>query len=339
MKQEGEKAGLLPAVAVDAAAQRHNGLCLSQFVSRKPVHAYLLSGPRGVGKFTFARMLTAALFCTGDHKPCGVCDECRRVWTDTQPDVTILRSEDKTISVDRVREILQTISQRAFGSGFKAVLVEPVEKMTAQAQNCLLKSLEEPPEQVVFLLMTHEPSTLLPTITSRCARVKLAPWADERLSDTLLGMGYPLADVQRVLPLCCGIIGQALAELAPDGRDENVERFVRQALEMNTDADAVRLSTQLKDEKEGAERYLGALETVLHRVLLARTGQTQPPPNLPALWAMAAQSAPVGALAELLQAIFDARKLRAGQVNWQSTIDHLMMRILEDNQAWRQSLA
>ncbi|MFR5855290.1 MAG: hypothetical protein ACLUE8_13760 [Lachnospiraceae bacterium] len=82
---------------------------------------------------------------------------CRRVWDDNEPDVISLFADDgKQIGVDRVRDVIRAVGQHSFGTGYRVVLIEPVEKMTPQAQNCLLKSLEEPVARVVFLLMTHE---------------------------------------------------------------------------------------------------------------------------------------------------------------------------------------
>lgn len=126
---------------------------------------------------------------TGE-KPCGVCEGCRRVWDGNEPDVISLFSDDgKQIGVDRVRDVIRAVGQHSFGTGYRVVLIEPVEKMTPQAQNCLLKSLEEPLARVVFLLMTHELTATLGTIASRCARIKMRPWPDELMTETLTRMG------------------------------------------------------------------------------------------------------------------------------------------------------
>ena len=140
---------------------------LHQFQTGEMVHAYLLTGARGLGKRTFARLLASALFCTSEtgEKPCGVCEGCRRVWDDNEPDVISLFADDgKQIGVDRVRDVIRAVGQHSFGTGYRVVLIEPVEKMTPQAQNCLLKSLEEPVARVVFLLMTHELTATLGTV-------------------------------------------------------------------------------------------------------------------------------------------------------------------------------
>jgi len=318
------------------------GVALHQFRRQEPVHAYLLTGARGLGKRTFAGVLASALFCTSENKPCGQCEACRRVFDGNEPDVLTVFSEDGSqIGVDRVREIVQKVSQHAFGTGYRVVLIEPVEKMTLQAQNCLLKSLEEPIANVVFLLMTHELTATLGTIASRCMRVKLTPWPDDVLRQTLAKLGHGEASVEGVLPRCGGSIGTAVKLLDAAKLDGEAHSFAMEALAVANDASAVSLSTRLKEGREGADAYIGAVEEAIHQALLVRTGQLDERAleGYPPLWKKAAKEAPVQEINALLTAVFETRRRKAGQVNWQSNIDHLMMRLLEEHTKWQQSLA
>ena len=318
------------------------GIVLNQFRRQQPVHAYLLTGARGLGKRTFAKVLASALFCTSENKPCGHCEACRRLYDGNEPDLLTVFSDDgKQIGVDRVREIIQKTSQHAFGEGYRVVLIEPVEKMTQQAQNCLLKSLEEPVANVVFLLMTHELTATLGTIASRCLRVKFTPWPDELLAETLVKLGYMSDRISAVLPRCGGNIGMALELLDENKLDSEIRTFVSDALSIANDASAVSLSTRLKESRDSADSCLTALEQSIYQALLVRTGQLDPGAisHLPKLWQKAAQCAPVSDINALLSAVFETRRRKAGQVNWQSNIDHLMMRLLEEHTKWQQSLA
>ena len=315
------------------------GVVKQQFSRQQPVHAYLLTGARGLGKRTLARVLASALFCTSENKPCGVCPACRRVMDGNEPDFLEVYSDDgSTISVDRVREIIQKVSQHAFGTGYRVVLIEPVEKMTLQAQNCLLKSLEEPIANVVFLLMTHELTATLGTIASRCIRVKLTPWPDDILRETLLNAGYVSTDIENVLSRCGGNIGTALDTLDAGKLNSEAQQFAMDALAVLNDAAAVSLSTKLKEDKGSADTYLTAIEQAIHQALMVRTSQLDPSfiSQYPSHWQKAAEKAPVSEINALLSAVFATRRRKAGQVNWQSNIDHLMIRLLEENTRWQQ---
>ena len=316
-------------------------IALEQFRRRMPVHAYLITGAKGLGKATFAKVLACLLFCEEEEdRPCGKCTACRSVLEGQNPDVmTVTPEGGRQIGVETVREVMETVSQYAFGKGYRVVIIEPAERMTPQAQNALLKSLEEPGAKVVFLLLSHEKTALLGTIASRCARVKLNPWADAAMETELRRRGFGEADIKKTLPVAGGNLGQALEWLSEKEENQGISRFLEQALAVSCDADVVRISTGLKEDREGAERYLSGLEQAIHQTLLVRTGRLPLSvlADFPVLWQKSAAGAPVESLTALLKAVFEARKLRAGQVNWQSNIDHLMMKILKERKRWQQS--
>lgn len=316
-------------------------MALNAFRFGKMTHAYLLTGARGLGKRTLAKALACTLYCTAEEKPCFHCAACRQVLEGNNPDVlTLFSDDDKPIRIEQVREVISAVSRHSFSAGYRAVLIEPAEKMTPAAQNALLKSLEEPLSDVVYLLMTHEVSATLGTIASRCSRVKLLPRPDETLSDTLVKLGFPEDRVRSVLPLCSGSIGLALSLLEENGETE-AQRFAKAALSLRTDADAVGLSTKMKENREVAEECLRCLEDMVHRAIRVRTGCMEGTmiTDLPPLWRQAAETAPVPEMNAVLDAVFATRMRSAAQLNWQSNLDHLLMVILEENQKWQKLLA
>ena len=336
MQSGGINAGALPAFLEYGKLGAGYALLWGQ-AAGTGMHAYLLAGPKGVGKMTFARMLALRAFCEGLPKPCGECPACIRVLSGNEPDVIeILPQEDKAIPIDRIRQALAQIAQHAFGSGTRYVIIEPIEKLTPAAQNCLLKSLEEPQANVVFFLLTHEPSAVLGTIASRCAMVKLPPWPDDSLRATLLAMDLAPARIDAALPRAGGNIGVAMDLVSGDGQTE-AAAFASQALSVLRDADVVTLSTRMKDDRAGAERALAALEQSLHLALLIHTGVL--PVHVasePAVLAFAA-NASEAELTDLLSTLFQTRKWRQSQVNWQASIDRLLMKIVEAKTRWQQS--
>ena len=315
-------------------------IVLEQFRRGGANHAYLLTGAMGIGKRTFAKVLACALFCMSEQKPCGVCEACRRVMSGNEPDVLEVYPEaGKQIPVDTVRDVIRTVSQHAFGTGYRVVLIEPVEKMNPAGQNALLKSLEEPLSNVVFLLMTHEFSATLGTIASRCVRVKMTPWPDEQIVQALTAKGYSSDEARRIAPLSGGSIGTALSLLEGDANDEDIRSFVDAALSLRTDASAVAVSTRLKDARDKSDRLLDALERAIHQTLLVKTGMltTDSLSDFPATWRQICADITPSSLNTMLEAIFQARRLRHAQVNWQSTVDQLMIKLLEEQLIWQQS--
>ena len=145
---------------------------------KKPFHAYLFQGEEGVGKEALARTFAAGLQCQSESadKPCKECVSCRPMESGNQPDVIWVTREKASLGVDEIREQLcNTMDIKPFSSPYKIYLVPEAEKMTEAAQNALLKTIEEPPEYGIVILMTSNISALLPTIQSRCLTMEFRP--------------------------------------------------------------------------------------------------------------------------------------------------------------------
>lgn len=155
-------------------------------------HAYMLIGEKGLGKGALAEAFAEMLLCERDSlHPCGECHACRQAEARTHPDLIYIRHEKPgSIGVDEVRQQLSAEAIIRPFSGKKRIFIVPeAEKMTTQAQNALLKTIEEPPEYVVILLLTQSEEALLETIRSRCVKLFLRPVPEEILTETLLRHG------------------------------------------------------------------------------------------------------------------------------------------------------
>jgi DNA polymerase III subunit delta' len=131
-----------------------------------PNHAWLFLGPRGVGKWTTAKTLAAALNC--NDKGCGQCVSCSKIARDIHPDILLVEPEGNHVLKEQVDEILRSVSRKNFEGQVRVIIIDEVDKMTSEAANMLLKTLEEPPQSVVFILVSSNPDGILPTIMSRC---------------------------------------------------------------------------------------------------------------------------------------------------------------------------
>jgi DNA polymerase-3 subunit delta' len=169
----------------------------------RPAHGYLIVGPiRGLGMDLAVRILQA-LFCKAADGPCGACDGCRRVAERIEADVHWVFPEKKSrvISAQQIREkLIREITQTSLSGGWKAGVLVGADRLNDASANAFLKTLEEPPERTLFLLLSDAPQQLLPTIVSRCQRVDLddvrelgEPWKS-RVLDTLASplFGRPL---------------------------------------------------------------------------------------------------------------------------------------------------
>ena len=140
----------------------------------KTSHFYLISGPKGSGKRTLARLLAAAMVCAGEDKPCGVCSHCRKALSGSHPDlITVDDPEKRYVPVELVRRARANIFVQPNEAAKKVYLFPRGQDMRMESQNALLKVLEEPPSYGVFLLLSDNPEALLPTVRSRCVELNL----------------------------------------------------------------------------------------------------------------------------------------------------------------------
>lgn len=149
--------------------------------SHKISHAYILTGEAGMGRKSIANAFAMTLLCEkGGNEPCMVCHSCKQVLAGSHPDlIYVTHEKPASIGVDDIREkINDTIMIRPYSSYYKIYIVDEAEKMTIQAQNALLKTIEEPPAYAVIILITTNQDAFLPTILSRCVQLKLKPLLD-----------------------------------------------------------------------------------------------------------------------------------------------------------------
>jgi DNA polymerase-3 subunit delta' len=160
-------------------------------------HAYLFTGPDQIGKMTLARAFAAALNCQAEpgERPCGHCRACRLIAEDKHPDVRVILPEVSergalSIKIDAIRRLSQDLSLSAYEGRYKIALLKRFDTANANAANAFLKTLEEPPANVVLLLTARESDALLPTITSRCRTVSLRPIPAALIEEVLMTRPY-----------------------------------------------------------------------------------------------------------------------------------------------------
>ncbi len=201
-------------------SQVHGHLRAVQLLQRlltngRLAHAYLFSGPEGVGKATVARAMAAHLFCTdaGSLEPCGVCPGCLQFASGNHPDFLSIQPEGVSIKIDQIRALKKQLAFSPFAGGMRVVLIDQAQTMRREAGNSLLKLLEEPPPDNLFLLIASEAEPILPTILSRCQVIAFAPLAYELAAEIIADHSPQLNDQEALMlaKLSGGCPGKALA--------------------------------------------------------------------------------------------------------------------------------
>ena len=188
--------------------------------------AYLFAGPEHVGKTFAAQMFARAIQCTEmDADACGRCVACRKVRDGNHPDVRFIEPQGSWMKIDQVRAMQRQLNYRPMEGRYKVYVLNRAERMTAQAANSMLKTLEEPPGDAVIILITSNYDAILPTIRSRCRTLKFGRVPNETLAQALI-QRYMLPEnlARQMAVLASGNVSQALemAESAEKTEDPEV---------------------------------------------------------------------------------------------------------------------
>lgn len=170
----------------EVVGQKHIITTLMNAVKQnKTAHAYLLCGPRGTGKTSVARLLAKAVNCEDkENAPCNVCENCKASDAGTHQDIVEIDAASSS-GVDQIRDLIEKVKYSPIQGKFKVYIIDEVHMLSQGAFNALLKTLEEPPAHVIFVLATTEPYKVLPTIISRCQRYDFGKVAQDEIIQRL----------------------------------------------------------------------------------------------------------------------------------------------------------
>lgn len=290
--------------------------------------ALLLSGLSGILKEEFAGYLAQILLCTSSKafKPCSQCSACVQSQKKQHPNLLYLQAQEgsKSIKIEQLRSLLSSLSLNPQESGRRVIVIINIETMTIQAQNALLKSLEEPQSSDYYILTSSNERLVLPTIISRCRLIRLLPWSQEQVKELLIHNNISPSRAAELSQLSHGRPGLAL-NLEDDQKYWDAKDLVQNSFfKVRTVSDIPAASLALKDARDNAELLLNFLEqeaqAVLHQKYLLSQDISQSP------WFGASDKA----MKKVLESVFEARKYKTSNVGWQSIADRLLFSITKE---------
>jgi len=241
----------------------------STITSGRVAHAYLFWGPEGTGKRTVALAFAAALLCSGREKgsdadACGQCKECRQIAGGNHPDLHFIEPRGASIKIEQVRDVQKKAVYKSYQGKYRFYLIDPADVMTLQAANCLLRILEEPPENTIFVLVSSNPYALLPTVLSRCQQVQFKALSPKEVKEGLQREAFDNLLEERLKFLSVmagGSLGKAISLAQDKSMWEEREEVLKTASRLRgaTPSQAFALAETWALDKETALRRLEIL--------------------------------------------------------------------------------
>ncbi len=285
-------------------------------------HCYLFSGEDGVGKTLAAHEFAKALICREtEADSCGVCSACRRIDSGTHPDVQVIGGDDRQIKIDQVRLIETCLSRKSFEGGLKVVVVKDADTMNPAAANAFLKTLEEPPDSSILILVSSRSDLLPETIRSRTQKILFYPLPKTEIEKVLSAQSVPDAELRAVLS--GGRLSKALDPNLCRDRDEFLKGF-DMALRGTADAD------QLWKDRQDIDEWFDHAIAWIRDLMVYKSSKN------PSLLVNADQEARVKnavkdttlkALSKLLSELFRLRQLLRFNLNKHLTFQHILMQL------------
>lgn len=236
-------------------------------LNNQNLHSYIFAGPEGIGKKLFAMNFAKMLLCLSDNKPCNNCKSCISFDGGNHTDFMLINAEDgKSIKIEQIRVMQEKIVEKPILSARKVYIINDAELMTKEAQNCLLKTLEEPPEYVIIILIVSNESKLLNTVKSRCVKIEFSKLSNEEINNYLLEHGLDkLSDA--MLEQCNGSLKAALTIGDKVQEYQSIEKIIN-SLDKTDIAKVWNSSEILYKSQDEILDFLDYINVILYNKLL-----------------------------------------------------------------------
>lgn len=268
-------------------------------------HSYLFLGTQGIGKKMIAKEFAKMILCTSEDKYCGVCKSCIEFDTDNNPDFSIIEPDGNSIKIDQIREFQKKVSEKPIISQRKVYIINDSDKMTVEAQNCLLKTLEEPPEFVTIILVGTNENAFLSTIKSRCMILHFEEISEEEILKYLEENYQIKINSQIMIKAFQGSIEKAIELKDKQEQYEKIENLIY-GLEKMDVVDLVNKAEFLYSSKDDKTEILDYMEVILMNI--AKTSNKY---------------------AQTIEIVEQTKKRLAANANYDMSIDNMLFKIWE----------
>ena len=268
-------------------------------------HSYLFLGTQGIGKKMIAKEFAKMILCTSEDKYCGVCKSCIEFDTDNNPDFSIIEPDGNSIKIDQIREFQKKVSEKPIISQRKVYIINDSDKMTVEAQNCLLKTLEEPPEFVTIILVGTNENAFLSTIKSRCMILHFEEISEEEILKYLEENYQIKINSQIMIKAFQGSIGKAIELKDKQEQYEKIENLIY-GLEKMDVVDLVNKAEFLYSSKDDKTEILDYMEVILMDI--AKTSNKY---------------------AQTIEIVEQTKKRLAANANYDMSVDNMLFKIWE----------
>ena len=231
----------------------------------KTSHSYIFWGIEGIGKCLIAKEFAKTLLCLQKAQEECTCKSCIEFDGNNNPDFQLIEPNDGKVKIEQIREMQRKIAEKPIISNKKVYIIDNADTMTTEAQNCLLKTLEEPPEYITIILICSNEDNLLSTIKSRCTRMHFEPIKDEEV-EAYIRRNYPEEKLsENIIKLAQGSIGKAIKLNSSQNIYENIEKILLEMPKKDL-IDIIQMSEEIYKSKEEISSILEYMNVLLLRL-------------------------------------------------------------------------
>lgn len=264
---------------------------LTLFSKNTVPHALLFTGIEGIGKRTAARAFAMTLNCSESEKkkdplcvsgdavsvyPCGVCRSCKKILSDSHPDIISIKPAGNLIKIAQIRDLCAKLLIKPNEAKTRVVIIHDAHAMNVESSNALLKSLEEPPSNTMFILVTNQASDLLATIVSRCQQIGFSPLSKNGIETCLISNGVAPDKAMLYASMAGGSMGKALSLARQSESNRSLfalRQWIADQVEMigqGSVSSSLLFAEKLSSKKETAMELLDVMYTVIRDIIIYR---------------------------------------------------------------------